>query len=229
MSESPTVSIDSGTRSAAVRLAFGYALFLHMAWLLAWLLEQYLEHRLELLPTSVSRSAYWMIAKLLLWVLPAVLLMRASGRSFREVMAFGRVRAILLWGGLIGVALGLTAFPAKIMNNQPLFPSELTVSFFSAVFIAPIVEEIAFRGVILERLAQRYRFAIANVIASVLFVTIHMVGWSFQGVLMENLMKPVGGALSIFFISLLLGFVAHKSRSVAASTLTHMLNNLFAA
>lgn len=229
MPETQTISVDTKRDSMAARQAVGYALFLHVAWLGAWLLERHLEHRVELLSTRESRFVYWTAAKLLLWVLPAILLMRASGRSFREVMAFNRVRAILMWGGLIGVALGLTAFPTKLINGQPLFPTELSISFFSAVFIAPIVEEIAFRGLILDWLKQGCGFAAANLITSFFFLTIHMVGWSFQGVLVENFMRPLGGALSIFFISLLLGFVAHKSRSVAASTLTHMLNNLFAA
>ena len=233
MGDSTTAITPSPEVSArgqvALRRALGYALFLHVAWLLAWLLEQYLEHGVEILSTRESRFAYWTAAKLLLWVFPAVLIMHASGRTLREAMAFDRVRAILLWGGLIGVALGLTAFPGKMLAGRPLFPEELGISFFSAVFVAPVVEEVAFRGVILDQLAQRYRFAVANIATSILFVTIHMVGWSFQGVLLQNLMMPIGGAFSIFLISLLLGYVAHKSRSVAASTLTHMLNNLFSA
>ncbi len=127
------------------------------------------------------------------------------------------------------MAVGSTAIIPKMLTRQPLISSHLDLSFVSGVFIAPIVEEIVFRGVILDRLGTRYRFAIANVLTSVLFVSIHMVGWSFQDRLMENLTMPVGGALSIFLLSLVFGFVAHKSRSVAASTLTHMLNNLCAA
>ena len=219
--------VPSGSKD--LRIALGFALYLHAAWLMAWLFEQLLEKQFEVLPTSGSRSAYWFVAKILLWVLPSLFVIRRSSQPLREVMGFDRVRAILVWGGGIGLALGSTAFITKTVNHQPFIPSEIGWPFFNAVFVAPIVEELAFRGVILGFLVNRYRFLAANVLSSVLFLTIHMVGWYFQGRLMANLLMPVGGALSIFFIGLILGFVAHKSRSVAASTLTHLLNNLASA
>jgi membrane protease YdiL (CAAX protease family) len=43
------------------------------------------------------------------------------------------------------------------------------------------------------------------------------------------LTHPMGGALSIFAIGWALGLVASKRKSVAGSTLTHVLNNLFNA
>ncbi len=43
------------------------------------------------------------------------------------------------------------------------------------------------------------------------------------------LTQPISGALSILIIGWVLGFVARRSKSVAASTLTHILNNLFSA
>lgn len=188
--------------------------------------EQYFEHSLGLLNTRDSRFIYWTVLKLLLWVIPSLVVLRRSGATFSGTMAFGRVREILLRGGGLGIALGLTAVIPKLLNHQPLIPTHPDSSFFSAVFIAPLVEEIAFRGVVQSALVKRWPFALANVVQALLFLTIHMVGWSFQGVLMPNLTAPIGGALSIFGIGLLLGYVAHKSRSVAASTLTHMLNNL---
>jgi len=78
-------------------------------------------------------------------------------------------------------------------------------------------------------LLRRYRFATANTLTAVFFLGIHLPGWYFQGRLRAMLAQPVGGALSIFLIGWVLGLVAHRSKSVAASTLAHILNNLFSA
>jgi membrane protease YdiL (CAAX protease family) len=51
----------------------------------------------------------------------------------------------------------------------------------------------------------------------------------FTGVLWHNLLVPAGGALSVFLLGLLFGLVAHKSRSIAATMLTHAINNAFSA
>ena len=45
--------------------------------------------------------------------------------------------------------------------------------------------------------------------------------------LIANLTSPVSGVLAIFLLGFVFGYVAHKGKSVAASTLSHMLNNLF--
>ncbi|MBW7863251.1 MAG: CPBP family intramembrane metalloprotease [Candidatus Hydrogenedens sp.] len=181
------------------------------------------------LTTSGSRSAYWLAMKLLLWVLPALLLIRLSGKSVGEVMGFHRARAIAVWGGGVGLVLGITALAAKTLGSQPLFPPSLSWSLFSGVLVAPIVEELTFRGALLGPLCGRFGFWTANTITGLLFLGIHLPGWHFQGRLAENLTNPVGGALSVFLLGLLFGYVAHKSRSVAAGTLTHILNNLFSA
>lgn len=97
----------------------------------------------------------------------------------------------------------------------------------SVTVIAPFVEELLFRGAVLGGLLQRYRFGTANVISSLLFVSVHFPGWYFSGTLVDNLTKPIGGALSIFVLGLIFGFVTRQSRSVLGGMLAHGINNLF--
>ena len=167
--------------------------------------------------------------KLILWIAPAIVLIRCSGQTFGEVMALYRWRSILTWGGGVGLILGAMAILTKALGHQPLFTSQISWTLFSGVIVAPLVEEITFRGAILGALENRLRFAVANAITGLLFLGVHFPGWYFQGRLLANLKAPIGGALSIFLLGLLFGYVAHKSKSVAASTLCHMLNNLFSA
>lgn len=44
--------------------------------------------------------------------------------------------------------------------------------------------------------------------------------------LVPNLLRPVGGALSIFIASLLFGYASRKGDSVIAAMIAHILSNL---
>lgn len=206
-----------------------FVCFLYLAWIAAWVLERTSEPRAALLGTGGGRFAYWTVTKLLLWVLPAGLLLRISGHRLRDTLGLGRGRAILLWGGGAGLLFAVSALIANVIAHRPLFAPQWAWPFVGGVVIAPVVEEFTFRGAVLHTLLARYRFLVANTLTTIFFLGIHLPGWYFQGRLCAMLRQPVGGALSILFIGWVLGLVAYKSKSVAASTLTHVLNNLFSS
>lgn len=213
----------------AFRRALGFVVLLHVAWIAAWILELTLEHRIAWMTTSGGRFAYWTVMKLLLWVAPAVALIHASGQRLRDILGLHRLRSIVIWGGGVGLIFAASALIARAVGHRPLFAPQFGGAFLGGVVVAPIVEEIAFRGAVLATLLMRFRFAAANTLTAMFFLGIHLPGWYFQHHLSDMLMQPVGGALSVLIIGWLLGLVAYKGKSVAASTLTHFLNNLFSA
>ena len=125
-----------------------------------------------------------------------------------------------------GALIGAEAVVRKWLGDQP-YSLTLNWTFVNVVLIAPFVEEFIFRGAVLGGLLTSHRFGVANVIASLLFVGAHFPGWYFTGVLIERVSQPIGGALSIFILGLILGFVVKKSRSVAGGMIAHAINNLF--
>jgi membrane protease YdiL (CAAX protease family) len=221
--------VPDDTSCRALRHTLAFVLFLYVAWIAAWILNRMLEPRIGWIATDAGQFAYWQVMKLLLWVLPAVALIRTSGQRLRDVIGLSRVRSILLWGGGVGLVFVASALITRAAGNKPLFSPQLTWAFAGGVIVAPIVEEITFRGAVLPGLLKRYRFLAANTFTAFFFLGIHLPGWYFQGRLPAMLAQPVGGALSIFIIGWVLGLVAYKSKSVAGSTLTHILNNLFSA
>jgi len=82
------------------------------------------------------------------------------------------------------------------------------------------------RGAILGNLQQLYPFLRANIISSILFIVLHLPGWFFMGSLADNVTRPIGGAFSIFLVSLLFGYAVKRSHSLMAGILAHFLNNL---
>jgi membrane protease YdiL (CAAX protease family) len=111
--------------------------------------------------------------------------------------------------------------------NTPLHPALWDWSFVTAVLYAPLVEELTFRGAVMTALQTRTRFPMANLLTGFLFLMIHFPSWYLEGGIMADWMTFASSALGILLLGWILGYVAHRSKSVAASTLTHMLNNLF--
>lgn len=210
-------------------IALIYACLLLTAWIGAWFLSMYLERRAILPATQFARFAYWTVLRALIWLLPSLAIIRRGGRRFRDVLGIGRIKPALLWGGIAGLLLGIVTLSFRAVRGLALFSVGWSWPLLTAVVVAPIVEEITFRGAVMGALEARCPFALSNLIAGFLFLLIHFPGWYFQGGLMQKLVSPVGGALSILLLGWLFGYVAHKSKSLIGSILTHLLNNLFSA
>lgn len=196
------------------------------AWVLAWMLKVRVDAHLPWLAGSAGSFVYWTTAKVLVWILPALWLIRLSGRTLKEVFNFANWRAWLAWGGGIGALIALAGLVPSYLSGGPLLPAALSFALLNVLVIAPVFEEFLARGAILGNLEQGYAFWTANVAASLMFVGMHLPGWYFMGSLAENLGRPLGGAVSIFVLGLAFGYAVHKSRSVMGGVLAHALNNL---
>lgn len=84
---------------------------------------------------------------------------------------------------------------------------------FTIALIAPIFEEIIFRGIFLKQLLKRYSPFIAITFSALLFGIMHL-----------NLHQAVNG----FVLGIVLGIIFHKTGSVLLCMAAHMANNLFA-
>jgi len=208
-------------------MTFCVVFAVYAAWIGAWLLKGTLGRHVAWVTSSGGAFAYWTAMKLLLWVLPSVVLIRFSGRRVRAVFRMERLRLVLAWGVGTGLVLGAISLLTKAVAHRPLLALSLSWPQFSVLVVAPVFEEFMFRGAVLGNLMQRYRLPLANTLTAALFLGLHLPGWHFQGRLWMNLTAPVGGALSIFLLGLVFGFVAHRSKSVVASMIAHSLNNLF--
>lgn len=81
-----------------------------------------------------------------------------------------------------------------------------------SVIVAPICEELIFRGVTLSYAKREMPFWVANILQAVLFGVYHM--------------NPLQGIYA-FFIGLFLGYVCHKGGSIFLSMCLHALFNLW--
>ncbi|MCB2293131.1 CPBP family intramembrane metalloprotease [Clostridium algoriphilum] len=114
--------------------------------------------------------------------------------------------SLTLWIGSISI-------PNIINEGFNEFRVSSIISIFSVMIVAPIYEEIIFRGILLRGMAKKINPNIAIVVSALLFAIVHI-----------NI--PQG--INAFFLGLVLGFIYLKSGSIYLSVFSHFVNNLMA-
>ena len=84
-------------------------------------------------------------------------------------------------------------------------------AFLKVVIIAPVIEELIFRGVIMHGLMRNYRAHTAVFFSGLLFALFHLNPWQFP---------------ATFMLGLLLGWLMLKTRNIAFAITGHAINNL---
>jgi uncharacterized protein len=82
---------------------------------------------------------------------------------------------------------------------------------FKVVVLAPVIEEVLFRGIIMYGLMRNYRPWYAILLSGILFSAFHLNPWQMT---------------YTFLLGLLLGWLMVKTRSLPLAILVHALNNL---
>src|SRR5690606_35574301 len=93
---------------------------------------------------------------------------------------------------------------------------------FLALLISPWLEEILFRGMVLKELAARMPGSAANLIASLLFVGVHLPYWLWNEGATMAVMSNCGG---VMIVSLLVGWMYLRTLSIWPATVAHAANN----
>ncbi|EPY6470336.1 CPBP family intramembrane glutamic endopeptidase [Clostridium sporogenes] len=120
---------------------------------------------------------------------------------------------ILIFGNTIGLLLqnipqsDLVKSAFDELDNAPLL-----LQFISLCVIAPIFEEIIYRGIMLEQLNKRCGAVKAILISSLFFGIMHL-----------NVHQAVNG----FFIGIVMGFIYIKTDSLMLTMFLHFINNLY--
>jgi membrane protease YdiL (CAAX protease family) len=206
------------------REPFRYYAWLIPAWVGAWLL--YEGAALEALP-SAARIGYWTIAKLIIWIAPVLLIVRYSlRRPVAEYLGLVRPIAGVRTGLVVGAVFVLLSASIDSFTRTYRWPAP-SLGLLSALTVAPLFEEVMFRGFALRALQDSgYRFWPANAIASLMFLGLHLPGWYFMNAFSAP--QLVVGA-SVLLIGMVAGYAKRRADSTWASVAFHFVNNLYSA
>lgn len=107
-----------------------------------------------------------------------------------------------------------------LMEAKKTIPT-LSFALFTIIFAAPIIEEFIFRGCAQSFLRKKFRSTYAIVLTSILFSLFHFS--TSQG--LQNI--PI--LISLFVLSIYLGFCYEKTRSLISSITLHLIFNSISA
>lgn len=186
--------------------------------------------------SGVRVGPYTVLLQVLLFHLPVLTVLalwfRCSGLDWRELLGLHRRRAWRMAG--LGVVGYLALLPPLLLINVlyqsgleylgyevnyqdvvqilmlPASPIIRAALFFTAIVIAPVVEELFFRGIFFPALAGRIGVIAATAILSVVFAAIHF---------------HLPALAPLFFLSVALCLAYVKTRSLWAPIVLHAVFN----
>jgi len=181
----------------------------------------------ENLPTPFLRTISSFIFKIIIWILPVVVYLKIFDKiNYLNYLKLNiNLKNGFIWSAIIiiiGIILLIMTLNLKIYQ----FTNPFQIQYSSVILIAPILEEITFRGFILNKLNEISSFWYANIMTSILFVAIHIPGWIIinDTIILYDMIQLI---ISIFLISIILGYVMHKSGSLYPAIVLHAINNYF--
>jgi uncharacterized protein len=144
---------------------------------------------------------------------------RIAPFSWHQLLAIWLIVLIFSFGleGLIAYLVYRFAPDHQIwIVDQPFFPDDQhflldTGNFLLAVVIAPVMEELVFRGLLLQRLMIKYKPATAILVSSIIFGLLHVEAWP---------------SASVFGIIMCLLFI--HTRNLWVPVMIHIANNVVA-
>ena len=173
--------------------------------------------------STLMTMAYQILALGIIW-----LIFKLRKKKFHQEVTFiafdkKSIVPILIMGVavqfFVSYAMELLPIPEDMMNayvqaSSPLLQDQnLLIQIVALAVIAPIAEEVVFRGLILSRFKKAMPTVLAIVLSSVLFGLVHMqLLWIIYATLM----------------GMLLAVVAEQEKSIGASILLHMAINFSA-
>lgn len=156
------------------------------------------------------------VLKVVVWLIPLYVLIR-------EPLCW-RIEA-RHWKFILLMTLGFLAYFGvwnQIMGRGGLHGASIGVV-VSSVIAGP-VEEMIFRGLILQPLRRKFTFWQANVASSLIFTVYHFPLWIARGRGFQ-----VGDIGWVFLAGLLFGWLFWKTKSLGPSALVHTLHDLAGA
>lgn len=179
---------------------------------------------LDLMDT-VPRAITSATIKIVIWVIPVILLVKIMEKSkpFSYLQLHHNFRKGLKWTGWISLAL-MFYFVINLIVFKNNIDFQIGFNgWLNTILLVGITEEIVFRGFLLRKLMDSFKFWIANTITALLFVSIHFPIWFYKGLF--EFPYILNSILTVFMLSIIFGFVYKKSKSLWSVIIIHSLYN----
>lgn len=136
-----------------------------------------------------------------------------------RLLKFGLAKldfVIILWGTIMVLATGvvieplLNLFPETYWDRLGNIMAAGGWMMFTSIVIAPIMEEILFRGILQDALMRKYGVFVGILIASAVFGIVHLIPQQ---------------VVNAFMIGIVLGYIYYRTGALLPVILIHCINN----
>ena len=188
----------------------------------------------ESIASPTRRAAYSDLMKLVLWVLPAAafanwlrpvppakylgLVVTPGARNW--LLCLGVTGGFLLVTTVVELTLGRKSFSAAGLASLPVVLGLLQLA------VSPLLEELLFRGLVMNELLALLPEYLANALTSLLFVGAHLPYWLSHG---GPTQAMTANAFGVFAFSVVACWLFARSASVWPPTVAHVANNILSS
>ncbi len=173
----------------------------------------------KLIGKEASMLIYYLLSiGIPFWIFYSIRKRKTHCRSFNLTIENKRIIPLIIIGSIVllfGISspIGkLIPMPESIEKALMNFGSQTGIfAFLTMVIAAPILEELLFRGIVLDGLLKKYSPIKSILISSLLFGLVHLNPWQFI----------TGSIIGIFS-----GWVYYRTRSLSFSIIIHAAANL---
>lgn len=199
-----------------------YFIIFYVLWSVRELwIVQYLD-----LMDSVPRAITSAIIKIVIWIIPVILMAKiiekSNPTSYLGLRSnFKKSFKWICWVFLVFIFYAILNI--TVLDNNIDFHIGFD-EWLNVFILVGITEEIVFRGFILKKLMDSFRFWIANTITSFLFVSIHFPIWIHKGLfLFPDILIT---SINVFVLSAIFGYIYKKTSSIWSVIIIHSFYNL---
>jgi len=186
----------------------------------------------EAIPSDAWRAAYSNFLKLMIWAVPAFGFARSARRASPAqylglAVLPGTRQWILCLAATALYLCGVLAFESVLDGKSLRSLASLAALGVSSIAVSSLLEEILFRGLVLRELREVFGDGgSANLLTSLLFVSVHLPHWLWQGGASSALLANASG---VFALSLFLGWLYFRSGSIWPPVAAHFAYNVLAS
>lgn len=145
------------------------------------------------------------------------------GLGISSVLPYYLLSAVLVWAGINVLNVIDPTVTQQIGFSDLASNIEFALAFITLVLMAPIAEELLFRGYFLGRLNERIGKWLAVVVSAAVFGALHLVGAGEGGIVLQ-----VGAATDTFALGLIAGTLRLVTGSIWAGVVLHAIKNAIA-
>jgi uncharacterized protein len=172
---------------------------------------------------QILYESLWLGGRMLIWVVPVLLILEYADLhapcSYLK-LKFNQIKG-LTWGLVIGfIYIAFLLLKDYFLGDKSL-NFNIGIHYWLGGLLIGLIEEIPFRGFLLQKIEENMGFWKANLISSILFTVHHYPKWIYQG---------TGGmilnSVTVLIVGLIFGYVFKKTKSLWSVVILHSIYDL---